>query len=352
MDALSLQRLQRWMEAGELPAWQALAEQGVLAPITSVVPSTTSAALTSFWTGLSPAEHGLTGYEMWLKEYGVVANTITLSPISFKGDVGSLSRAGLTPEKFIPFPTLGTHLAAQNVQSHAFLHYSIIHSGLSQSLFKDVNVSSYGTAADLWVNVRQLLERRGQERSFSWVYWSEVDTLSHRYGPDDERTVEEFRLFSSAFERIFLSKLNPEARQDTLLILSADHGQITTRPDAHYELRSHPGLARRLHILPTGEHRLVYLYIRPGQTEAVREYLERTWPNQFKILDPVYAIEAGLFGPGAPHPSLHERMGDLIVAAQDQAYLWWSEKENRMSGQHGGLSGEEMLVPFLAARLV
>jgi hypothetical protein len=85
--------------------------------------------------------------------------------------------------------------------------------------------------------------------------------------------------------------------------------------------------------------------------EAVREYIERTWPNQFAVVDPLYAASAGLFGPGEQHPRLAERVGDLLLIARGQAYLWWEHTENHMHGRHGGLHPEEMLVPFLAAPL-
>jgi hypothetical protein len=183
------------------------------------------------------------------------------------------------------------------------------------------------------------------------VYWSEVDQFSHLYGPDDERTVEEFAAFTAACERLFLERLSSTARQDTLFILMADHGQIVTQPDPHYDLRNHPNLTRRLHILPTGENRLASLYIRPGQVEAVREYIERVWPNQFTTLDPAFAIDAGLFGPGTPHSRLLDRLGDLLVVARGEAYFWWSNKEDHLYGRHGGLSPGEMLVPFLAVKM-
>jgi len=67
MDGLALHRLQRWMEDGATPIWKKLAGEGVLAPLTSVSPSTTSSAITSLWTGRSPKEHGIVGYELWLK---------------------------------------------------------------------------------------------------------------------------------------------------------------------------------------------------------------------------------------------------------------------------------------------
>jgi hypothetical protein len=85
--------------------------------------------------------------------------------------------------------------------------------------------------------------------------------------------------------------------------------------------------------------------------EAGREYIERSWPGQFTFLDPVFAVEAGLFGPGPYHPRLFDRLGDLIVLARRDAYLWWSNKKDHLFGRHGGLSPDEMLVPFLGVNL-
>lgn len=351
MDALALHRLQRWMADGTAPVWGNLAREGMLAPLTSITPSTTSAALTSLWTGRSAAEHGILGYEMWLKEYGVVANTILHAPITFQNDVGSLEKAGFSPEKFMPLPTLGPHLGRNGVKTYALQHKSIAYSGLSQMFFHEVNVRAFNSAADLWVNMRQLLVDQAEEKLYAWVYWGVVDHFGHIYGPDDERAAAEFASFSSAFERLFLDRLNSTLRQDTLLILTADHGQIATRVDAHYELRNHPELVRRLHILPSGENRLAYLFVKPGQTEAVAEYLELTWPGQFVLLDSIYAVEKGLFGPGEVHPRLLDRLGEYIVIARHDAYLWWPDKKNPLIGRHGGLHPQEMLVPFLAVRL-
>jgi hypothetical protein len=95
----------------------------------------------------------------------------------------------------------------------------------------------------------------------------------------------------------------------------------------------------------------MYLFIKPGQVENVRSYFDHTWPGQFTFIDPTEAVVKGLFGPGKPHPRLADRMGDLIVAARDEAYLWWAEKENPLIGQHGGLSAEEMIVPLLSVML-
>ena len=97
---------------------------------------------------------------------------------------------------------------------------------------------------------------------------------------------------------------------------------------------------------------MAYLYVRPGAVEAVREYIEQTWPNQFAVLESVHAIQAGLFGPEYPQPALFNWVGDLVVVAKRNVYLWWSGKEDFLLGRHGGLQPDEMLVPFLAAALL
>lgn len=353
MDALALHRFQAWMAAQPELVWHQFVQQGVLAPLTSITPSTTAAALSSYWTATPARRHGIVGYEGWLKEYGIVANMITHKPISFySGRANSLEEAGFSAEDFLPVDPLGLHLSQHGVELHAFQHHSILHSGLSRMLLKNVEKHGTSTAVDLWVTVRKLWERRKGQKIFSWVYWPEVDGLSHFRGPEDERIAAEFAAFSQAFENMFLNKLRPDQLENTLLILTADHGQIATnREDDHYDLRNHPDFTRRLHLLPTGENRLAFLHIRPGQVEAVREYIERTWPNQFSLLESAYAVEKGLFGSGEKHPGLLDRTGDLVALARGQAFWWWGAQPNPIYGRHGGLSAEEMLVPFLAARL-
>ena len=69
------------------------------------------------------------------------------------------------------------------------------------------------------------------------------------------------------------------------------------------------------------------------------------------FINPEEAVAKGLFGPGKPNPHLADRLGDLIVVARKDAYLWWADKENPLIGQHGGLSAEEMVVPLLSVVL-
>jgi hypothetical protein len=85
--------------------------------------------------------------------------------------------------------------------------------------------------------------------------------------------------------------------------------------------------------------------------DSVQNYLTTAWSDSFSVVDSHDAAQAGLFGPGKHHPSLPDRIGDLIAIAKKDAYLWWADKDNPLLGRHGGLHPDEMLVPFLATRL-
>jgi hypothetical protein len=135
------------------------------------------------------------------------------------------------------------------------------------------------------------------------------------------------------------------------LILTADHGQVSTPRSAFSELRSHPTLGQHLHIKPSGENRLVYLHVKPGRVKAVREYVEDSWQGRFTVWSSHDLAQTELFGPGMAHADLDNRMGDLAMIPLENQYLWWAEKRNPLLGRHGGLHPEEMIVPFLATRL-
>ena len=67
-------------------------------PLTSTLPSTTTTALTTLNTGLTPQEHGIMGYRMYLSRFGVVSNMIRFGPVEGSS---TFSEIGLSPASFI-----------------------------------------------------------------------------------------------------------------------------------------------------------------------------------------------------------------------------------------------------------
>lgn len=347
VDALGYKMFLRSIQAGKADFWKELLRNAPLFPITSICPSTTATALTSIWSGSAPSQHAYIGYEMWVKELGITINTIFHTPVSYNGNAGSLAAARFDPTTFNKVETLGNLFKAAGIETHAYQPANIVGSGLSLMQLGGVNVHGYSSEAELWINLRNELNRKPANRKFIYAYWPLVDTLMHRYGPDDERTMQTFAQFSNTISTCLGEGLKNRAFQDTLFLLTADHGAVFQPYYEQYNIRNHPDLLKELILMPTCEVRLPFLYPKPGREEAVRAYFERVWPGSFTLITRNEALEAGIFGPKSNRPELADRIGDLIAICHKDAYLWWPDKVNTMKGRHGGLAEDEILVPLL-----
>jgi hypothetical protein len=266
--------------------------------------------------------------------------------------MGGLSRGGFNPQTFLGMDPIGTLFKKWNIDTHSVMPSHIVGSGLSRMHLNDATFHGYSSESDLWMKVQQLLMNPNPRRQFVYAYWSVVDTLSHRYGTNAEVGLDSFTNFSNSFERLLIEKVNKRKPGDTLVLLTADHGSVTTPVDENYNLVNHPELRKMLVMPPTCEARLPFLYIKNGRDEAVRDYFEKTWPGKFKLIIREQALQMELFGKGAPNPDLDNRIGDLVAVVTDpEAYLWWPNKLNHMAGRHGGLHEDEMLVPLLGFEL-
>ncbi len=350
MDAVGYLALRRLMDQDPEFLFARLARKGSFTHITSVFPSTTVAALASFWTARPPIEHGLTGYTLYFKEFGVVANAIALAPMrNEKGD--SLEKWGLEPEKLVPVPSFPQLLSPFGIKVFVLIHREFVRSPFSRALHREVaEARGFLTTPEMWIILRHLLREKAGEKAIISVYWGLVDALAHLYGPDDETWEAELRSFAFSMERDFLERLEPQDRKGTLLILFSDHGQVPANPERAVLAMKHPELWELLALPPTGESRASYLYVRDGRKEQVRAYLEEKI-GSFTVMDSAEAVEKGLFGRGTPAPGFSSRIGDLIAIARGEEHLVWGYEEPKLKGRHGGLSPEEMLVPLLMVRL-
>ncbi|MFN8496557.1 MAG: alkaline phosphatase family protein [Anaerolineae bacterium] len=352
LDALGYLALSDAVASDETLAFHRLERAGILAPLTSVFPSTTTAATTSFATGCAPIEHGMLGYELFLREFSRTANMILLSAHRSRRP-GELEALGLNYDTFIPVPSVAQRLADEGIPTHVLLPADIRDSGLSRLQYRGAKIHSYYTPADMWVGLRHLLIA-GPRDAFISVYWPGLDTVAHRRGPDTEMHAAEIRNMAYSLGRELLDGLPAGARAKTLFVISADHGQVRSRPEESVDIAHHPGLAGRLQFDPTGEARTAYLFARQGEKAALLGYLRETLAEQFAAWDSDAAFASGLFGTGEPMAEARARMGDVVLAAR-KTYSLYAENvhllPDKMPGRHGSLSPAEMLTPWLAAHL-
>ncbi len=349
IDALGYEFFRAHLEAEPDSVWHGLA--GAVYPLTSVFPSTTVAALTSLWTARPPLAHGLLAYELLLKDLGLTAKMIELTP-SVSREPEWLIRSGLIkPEEFMPLPLISQVLSGAGVDVYGLMFRPYWRSGLTQMHLRGVNQLGYFTLTDLMVTLRDFLNDRTAGPFYLWVYWAGLDTLGHMYGVDLPRLRAEFEEVGRLLRDLVLSNLTPAARDGLLLLVTGDHGMVTTPEESTLMARSEPDLMRPLAFLPTGEGRAAFLYVRPGGEAEVRAYFAGQHPGRFVVWSGREALRAGLFGPGEPPDYTLDRVGDLVVVARGSNAIYWGVAPNQMRGRHGGIEFEEMVVPLIRLRL-
>lgn len=340
VDGLGYLKLSELLESGQL-AFGRRTGDATLVPLTSVFPPTTTTALTSLSTGLSPSGHGVLGYTMFLQDPGAVINMIHLAAPGAAS--GTLAKLGLTPEQLLPGPTLYQQLADIDVPTTLFLPKFIVGSQLSEVLYRGVDRTvPFLSLSDLFMHLRSSLQRPG--RRFLSVYWPTTDSLAHTYGPESTAFASEVRSFFRLLEEEFLAQAH-----DVTVLITADHGFQSFDPASDVvSCTDHPELRRGLLFPPVGEARAASLFLRRGHEQEVAGFLRNQFSDAFEVLTTEQALERGLWGDTPPHPEVAARLGDLLVLARGSKSLMWPKEPVKMRGMHGGITPQELLVPLMA----
>jgi len=337
LDGLGYRKVESLFDRFPDLALRSLSQTGLFLPLTSVFPSTTVASLTSIGTGLTPLEHGLIGYRLYLRETSAITNMIRFAMVG-NGRSDAAFGAGLDPETIIPGPTLHERLGTHGVNVHTLLPQHISGSGLSRVLYRGSgHVHATTGLADMLVTARQVLAA-ATSRSLLSLYWPGLDTVAHVRGPETDAYVAELRAIDDAIRRELVGQAG-----NTLLIVASDHGFVSMKPDNYIQLGDTPDV---------GEPRASYLFVREGERERVSRALNRRLKDGLVCVDSCTLLEDGLLGEGTAHPEISGRVGDLAVVATGRAGIFHPYQDAiRLRGMHGGLTEEEMLVPLIVSPL-
>ncbi|MCP8321137.1 MAG: alkaline phosphatase family protein, partial [archaeon] len=259
-----------------------LSDNSKIIPITSTFPSTTTTALTTINTGVTPQEHGMIGYTMYLKEYGLIANMVDFTP-AYDYKWGILLEMGLDPKEFLGVETVYEILNKKGIKPYVITRHK--DSGLSRMLCSGAKISSYINSSDLFVILRKLLESKVNEESYICAYWDLLDAISHLHGPSSEEALAELKSFLYSYKSEFIDRLRPEVAKETLLMIIADHGQSEVLEENTIFASDHPELMNKLWIPPTGDSRAAFLYVKQGEIDEVRDYIYRNIKDKLLVLN-------------------------------------------------------------------
>lgn len=336
-----------------------LAERTDVFPLTSIFPSQTTNALTTLNTGLTPQEHGLFEYYLYLKEVDMIVNTLRFEPIGSKRRNELVDR-GFNPDILFKGKTLQNTLQEAGVKSFTHIYASYAHSPYASLLFEDSAVMPSLKSSDLIVTLRKNLEKQNGPAYF-FVHISNLDTIAHEYGPNSYEYSAELSVLSYLLNKELIEKIDPKTAKETLVLITADHGGVSIVPKNTTYLNRFPDVIENLqcgksgkHILPTGSQRDVFLHVKEEKLTETKELLSERIGAKAKIVEAKQAINAGLFGRGEVSSHFFDRVGNLLILPYRNETVWFEHFTDRKFspvGQHGGLNEKEMLVPFTISKL-
>lgn len=361
MDGFGYEQLRTLADSKDAPsiAIACNSQQAFFMPATSVYPSTTVTALTSAATGYAPAQHGMVATNIYMREIGTIVNFIGFRPYtaptkaSFPDDI-------FNPETLLPVPNLYLRMEKAGIDVEIINFYQFKQTSISRFTSAGSEAGTNGfkgyiTPSDAFAQLRQrLLAQTNHQKTFTYIYVPTIDAASHRYGPLSPSYKAEVASLDFALKKQLIEPL--AGRNDTVLLLTADHGQRYNPLENTLWLEEHPKLTQNLFAPITGESRVRYLHLKHGKQDAVLDYIQQHFSENFFAITQSEAMELGLFGlPGKPLGiQAEDRIGDLLlISHKDWICRQHITNEERFKGHlglHGGLSTAEMLIPFLAYR--
>ena len=349
LDALGWNQLHTWID--DIPPLQRLYERATVLPITTTFPSTTTVALTTLYTGLTPAEHTITGHYMFLREVGAVADVLRFSPL---GDPRRevYAERGIDVHELFPMYTVFEPLKKAGLQGVSITRGIFTNTALGWLHHVGAEVVGYLTGPDMIVHLRRAVEQR-RKPGLTVCYWDVVDMLSHEYRPFSDEVRNAVDHFFYSIEREVRDRVPESQRADTLLLITADHGQTDVPPEEAICMGEMAKIRDLLMLPPTGQARAPYLYAGQGQVDGLAEELEKL-DGRVMVRRSADLLKEVLWGAPEHADRIRHRVGDLTAIGRGGTMVYGPDTRRetlRLKGHHGSLTENEMIVPLIALPL-
>lgn len=292
--------------------------------ITSVFPPTTTSATTTYYSSLPPISHGWIGWSPYFKEHNRV--------------IELFRNKDLYTQKNLDIEPVSN-----------MLHYEHITTQITQ-INKDVTTTKVFPAfmpngaknfAELCQKIQAQTNQQGNQ--FILAYWNDPDHTSHEFGPYSKEV------------KLTIKNINQHIKnmcqnlKDTLVIISADHGQIEVSDIVYID--EYDGVVDCLQAPLSIDERVSAIFLKEGAEQKFKQLFEQYFSKDFILIKSDDALAQNLFGKGVIHPKVKDFLGDYLIISTSTKSLRQrlpnSAPEPKLKGAHSGLLKKEMLVPLI-----
>lgn len=294
--------------------------------ITSVFPPTTTAATTSFHSGLSPFESGWIGWMAYFKEHDRIIELFLNTDFYTREylDIPSI------PAKVLPYKSIYEKITEKNTD--------VVYSQIFPPFMPD-GCTTFDEMCE-----RIVKQTSKPCKNIISAYWNEPDTTIHVDGVDGSDTKAVVKYLDKR-----VSEMAAQLPKDTVLIITADHGAVDVQ---EIDINGHK-IAEYLKRPPSFEARYVTLFIKEGMIESFRKEFLETFGNDFLLYTKDEFIKSGLLGRGTPHKRTLDFIGDFVAISKSNKsirYFMDGYPAKKLNGDHAGITYDEMMVPVVLFR--
>lgn len=303
--------------------------------LTSVFLPSTGSAISTFFTGLAPQQHAITGWYVHLPEYGIVTRILPFTTV-------------------LDWNVLGTDISnvidAKPISSHGEMKQfivvgeEIVDSVYTKYMTPDAIGLGYSEMDDFFEQIQRAID--SSRKSFVHAYWPQFDSVAHILGVESPEANESFQSFDNALQR-FVEAIEGTR---TKLLITADHGFNDVPSENTIYTNEHPKLMECLTLPLCGDTRTAFCYVRPARIHDFEKYIANNLHDACTLKKSQELVNDGWFGLFDPSPRLLGRVGDYTLLLNDNHAIVNSFPGFGplvMKGHHGGLTDEEMMVPLI-----
>ena len=305
--------------------------------ITSVYPSTTTAAMTTYYSGKPPIETGWIAWSQYFKEYG---RNIDVLPErdSYTGEKMKVKNQKISD--IIGYKTVYEQIKEQSSNIET---YEIMPSYCEK---KTKLTMTANTVEEMCESIVTLC--KNTQNKFVIAYNDNPDGIIHKNGCYSEET----KKFVLEAEQEFEKMLQKLKCTNTLIILSADHGhQDINETIDILELKE---IQECLIMPPTLESRMIGFFVKYNKRKEFEDIFNKLFKDKYILYSKEDLLKNNLLGYGNRHKKIEDFIGDYIAIAVSDVrisigtYLSREMKHpDEKKSTHCGLTKNEMEVPLI-----